>query len=74
MKKSDRRAANRQRDNQSTVAADHVEAVNEETGQTFIVRGDEVHGMAVELAGMVRVNVEGSACIARINRTSDSLQ
>ncbi len=33
--------------------ADHLEAVNDETGERFIVRGDDLDAMADELAGMV---------------------
>ena len=46
MRKSDRRVPNRQRDNQSTVTKDNVEAVNDETGERFMVRGDDLYGMA----------------------------
>ena len=58
MRKSDRRVPNRQRDNQSTVTKDHVEAVNDETGERFIVRGEDVCGLADQLAGMVGASLE----------------
>ncbi len=35
------------------VAAGHIEAVNEEFSERFIVRGDEVCELAVEVAGTV---------------------
>ncbi len=40
------------------MARDNVEAVNGDTGERFIVRGDDIDGMAVELAGMVGVELE----------------
>ena len=40
------------------IARDHVEAVKETTGERFIVRGDDVDGMAVELAGMLGLELE----------------
>ena len=40
------------------ISRDHVEAVNEHTGERFIVRGVDVDGMAVELAGMVGLDLE----------------
>ena len=40
------------------IAKDHVEALNLETGERFIVRGEDIDGMADELAGMVRVALE----------------
>ena len=42
------------------MAADHVEAVNLETGERFIVRGDDLYKMADELAGMVRTEFDAS--------------
>ena len=33
-------------------AKDHVEAVNPETDERFNVRGEDIDGMAVELAGV----------------------
>ena len=35
------------------IAKDHIEAVNDETGERFIVRGDDIDRVAVELAGTV---------------------
>ena len=39
------------------VVADHVEALSLETGERFIVRGDDAFEMADELAGMVGVEL-----------------
>ena len=35
------------------IAKAHVEAINLETGERFIVRGDDINEMAAELARMV---------------------
>ena len=39
------------------IAKDHVEALNLETGERFIVRGDDIDGMADELAGQIGIDL-----------------
>ena len=52
------------------IARDHVEALSLDTGERFIVRGDDIDGMADELAQVLRANVRSErAEIRRFDRT-----